>query len=293
MNVYLSYAARGRTNWWRYPLTLVAGLVLTTVALALLMGLTAIFRVMPQNLALELQSPTNPWIFFAAIAIVFASLGGGLAAAAALIQRKSPGDIIGQWRWPLFLWGMGIWLVVQIVLSGVDFALAPSGFSLGGHGAPLLALWVLGALLIQTFTEEFIFRGFITQGIVLILRRPLPSACVSGLIFGAMHIPNGWPQAINAVWFGIICALIAIRTGSIALGCGIHLANNYFGAIGVVSSGDVFKGSPGFLIQNTPQLEWWDLAMAVLALAVLPWLLQRFRLFPDNGAGTVNSLFSL
>ena len=102
----------------------------------------------------------------------------------------------------------------------------------------------MGAILVQTFTEEFIFRGFVTQGILLVLRRPLPAACVSGLVFGAMHIPNGWPQAINAVWFGIICALIAIRTGGIALTSGIHLANNYFGAMGVVSGGDVFKGQP-------------------------------------------------
>jgi membrane protease YdiL (CAAX protease family) len=139
---------------------------------------------------------------------------------------------------------------------------------------------MLGSLLVQTFTEEFIFRGFLTQAIVLVLRRPWPTACVSGLVFGAMHIPNGWPQAINAIWFGVICAYIAIRTGGIALTSGIHLANNYFGAMGVVSGGDVFKGSPGLFIQNTPQLQWWDLGIGLLVLAILPWLLGKLRLVP-------------
>jgi len=54
------------------------------------------------------------------------------------------------------------------------------------------------------------------------------------------------------------------------------------GAIGVVSGGDVFKGSPGLVIQNTPQLQWWDLGMAVVALAVLPWALRALRLLPGG-----------
>jgi len=282
MELYLSYAGRGRIAWWRYPLTVVVGLLLACVALALLGVALAALRLLPPDLARQVQGSGDPWIFFTAIALVFAALGAGLAAAAALIQRKYPGDIIGAWRWRLFLSGVLIWLAIQVILAGVDFAIAPSGFSWSGRAAPLLALWMLGAILIQTFTEEFIFRGFITQAIVLVLPRPLPAACVSGLMFGALHIPNGWPQAINAAWFGIVCAFIAIRLGGIAFTSGIHLANNYFGAMGVVSGGDVFKGSPGLVIQNTPHLQWWDLAMAVSALAILPWLLRVLRLLPGD-----------
>jgi membrane protease YdiL (CAAX protease family) len=244
--------------------------------------LLALSPILPHDLAQQLQSPTNPWTFFFAIAIAFAASGGGLAAAAALIQRKRPGDIIGAWHWRLFMGGLLAWLAVQVILSGIDFVLAPSGFSLTRGAMPVLAFWTFSAILVQTFTEEFVFRGFITQGIVLVLPHPVLAACVSGLIFGAIHIPNGWPQAINAVWFGIICAFIAIRTGGIALTSGIHLANNYFGAMGVVSGVDVFKGSPGLLIQNTPQLQWWDLILAILALAALPWLLQKLRLLPTR-----------
>src|SRR6185312_5815808 len=276
MDIYLSYAARGRTVWWLYVLTVVVGLAFAILALVLLSMLLALSPILPHDLAQQLQSPTNPWTFFFAIAIAFAASGGGLAAAAALIQRKRPGDIIGAWHWRLFMGGLLAWLAVQVILSGIDFVLAPSGFSLTRGAMPVLAFWTFSAILVQTFTEEFVFRGFITQGIVLVLPHPVLAACVSGLIFGAIHIPNGWPQAINAVWFGIICAFIAIRTS------GIHLANNYFGAMGVVSGVDVFKGSPGLLIQNTPQLQWWDLILAILALAALPWLLQKLRLLPTR-----------
>lgn len=282
MDLYLSHAKRGRNGWWRYILTAVSGLAFAMLALAFLSTGLALSHLLPLDLARQIQSPANPWIFFSAIAVVFAALGGGLAAAAALIQRKRPADIIGTWHWRLALNGLLLWLAVQAILSGIDFAIAPTGFSWAGRVTPLLALGTFGAILVQTFTEEFIFRGFVTQGILLALRRPLPAACLSGLLFGAMHIPNGWPQAINAAWFGIVSALIAIRSGGIALTTGIHLANNYFGAMGVVSGSDVFKNSPGLLTQNTPQLQWWDLGLAVLALAILPWLLRRLGLLPGR-----------
>jgi membrane protease YdiL (CAAX protease family) len=279
---YFICANRGKNAWWRYVLTLLLGLIAATAAATFISIVLALSRLLPADIALQLNRPSNPWLFFGAIAVMFALVCGGIAGAAKLIQGKSPRDIMGYWRWSLFGWGLAVWLIVQSLLAGIDFAIAPDGFHLGGHIVPLLAAWVLGAILIQTFTEEFIFRGLLTQGIFLALRRPIPSACISGLVFGAMHLPNGWPQAINAVWFGVICAWLAIRTGGIALGFGIHLANNYFGAIGVVSAGDVFKRMPGFLVQNTPKLEWWDLALAILALTILPFLLQRFRLLPDE-----------
>lgn len=279
MDLYISYAQRGRTTWWRYPLTLALGLLLATIALALLAAMLAALRLLPRDLTQQMQNPSDPWIFFASIAFIFAILGGGLAAAAALIQHKRPGDIIGAWRWQLFLAGVLIWLAVQVILAGIDFAITPPGFSWSGHIAPLLALWTFGAIMTQTFAEEFIFRGFITQGILLALHRPLPAAFASGVIFGALHISNGWPQAVNATAFGILWALIAIRTGGIALTFGMHLINNYFGAVVLVSANDVFKGSAGLITQNTPELMWWDAGMAIVAMLGILWLIAFSRIF--------------
>jgi membrane protease YdiL (CAAX protease family) len=197
-------------------------------------------------------------------------------AAIALVQKKRPGDVIGVWRWPLYFWGLGVWIGVQCVLALIDVLIAPRGFALSATEATApLALSALLGLVVQTFSEEFLFRGYVTQGILLALKKPLPAAIVSGVLFGAMHIPNGTIQAINAAVFGIVCSLIAIRTGGIALTCGIHLANNWFGAVVLVSTGDVFKGSPGLVTQNTPQLMWWDLCLGILALAGLAWWVMK------------------
>jgi len=94
-----------------------------------------------------------------------------------------------------------------------------------------------------------------------------------------VHAANGVPQALNAVAVGAVFALIAMRTGGIAMTWGLHLANNFWGAAVIVSTDDVFKGAPGLIVQNTPQLVWWDLCAGIAALAMVLCLLVRRTYF--------------
>ena len=286
MDVYLAYALRGKNAWWRYLLCLVLACLLSALMLMAIVVVLMLAHLLPPDLATQVQHPEQVMPFFLGIAATFGFLTIGLALAAAVVHRKRPADVIGQWRWKLFAWGFAVWLVVQTVLSLIDFLIAPQGFVLSaGHGTPSLAVVAFVGILIQTFSEEFIFRGYMTQGLLLLLKKPLPTAIVSGLLFGSLHIANGIPQALNATVFGIVCALIAIRAGGIALTFGLHLANTYFGAVVVVSGSDVFKGSPGFVTQTTPQLLWWDLFLAVMVLVTVPWMIFRRRYFSAVPAG--------
>jgi membrane protease YdiL (CAAX protease family) len=285
MDVYLNFASRGRNSWWRYPLCLVAAVLLAGVILLVLGVALTLMRLLPPDIARQIQQPKNVIPFFLGIAATFAALTAGLALAAMLIHRKRPRDLVGRWRWDFFAWGLGGWIIVQGALTLIDVLIAPHGFAVSANrGSASFAAIALVAILVQTFGEEYIFRGYLTQGFLLALRRPLPAAIASGLLFGSVHIPNGIPQALNATVFGIVCALIAIRTGGIALTFGLHLANNYFGAVVVVSGADVFKGSPGIITQTTPQLIWWDLCIAVAALMGALWLIFKRPYFTSAPA---------
>jgi len=276
METYLTFASRGRNDWWRYLLTPVLALVLTVLVGAALTLLLTLLHLLPSDIATQIQQPKDVTPFYVGVGFYFGLLAIGLAVAAMIVQRKHPGDIIGLWRWKFFFVGLAIWTAVQGGLALIDLMIAPRGFSItAGPGTAVLAVVALAGVAAQTFAEEFIFRGYLTQGILLALKRPLPTAIVSGLLFGSLHIPNGIPQALNAVLFGIVCALIAMRSGGIALTSGLHLANNYFGAVVVVSGSDVFKGSPGIVSQNTPQLIWWDLGLGAIALIGAVWLIFR------------------
>jgi membrane protease YdiL (CAAX protease family) len=272
---YLAYASRGKNEGWRYVVGFIAAPLLTVaVSVAIIIGLQ-IFHLFPQDFAREIQDPSQPAKFYPANGAVFGLLLLAFVATARIVHKKSFGDIIGQWRWAQFARGLAIWIVVLLAAGALDYLMDPAGFRITASSqTPQLAAAAFAGLAIQTFAEEFVFRGYLTQGLLVATHRIVPTALVSGLLFGAMHIPNGLPQALSATIFGILLAVIAIRTGGIAFTYGLHLANNVFGAVVLISSGDAFHGSPGVITQSTPGLMWWDVGVgAVGLLAVAAWVI--------------------
>jgi membrane protease YdiL (CAAX protease family) len=275
---YLSYAGRGANAGWRYVVGSVLALVMTLVLVVAIVVPLQLAHRWPSDLAARLQDTGRPVGFFLLNGAVFALVLAGFVLAIRWVHRKTVKDVVGRWTWRAFGVGFGLWCVALVVTALIDLAVAPAGFSVtANRQTPQLALAAFIGLAAQTFTEEFVFRGYLTQGLLLATRRAAPAAVVSGLLFGALHIPNGLPQAANAVVFGVVLALIAIRTGGIALTFGLHLANNLFAAVVLVSKGDAFHGAPGVFAQNTPQLMWWDAGVGALALVVVAVAVARSR----------------
>jgi membrane protease YdiL (CAAX protease family) len=275
---YLDFARRGRNDWWLYIAAPTAGLILWFL---LIVGLTVaamVMRVLPADFSDLAKDPSHPALFYSFTGLVFAGLTLGVALAAWVIQGKRPSDIIGAWRWRDVAIGAGLWLIVCVVGALIDYAVRPGAFRLTlSPATATLALFAIPSLGVQTFCEEFLFRGYVTQGLLLATKRPLVTALVSGAIFASLHIPNGWPQAGSALVFGVVTALIAMRTGGLGLGWGMHVANNLFGAILTVSTDDVLRGSPGVFTVTAPQLAWLDVAVSVVGFGLLWVFVARRR----------------
>ncbi len=284
MTAYLDHARKGKNAWWRYLLTIALALgVGVALEVAIVIGLM-LAHLAPGDFAAELTKPTHPVAFFAGNGVAFAVVLAAFAAAIRLVQKKTPADVIGDWSWGRFAAGFGLWTACLALLTLADFLIRPGGFSWTATGqTPSLALAALFGLGVQTFAEEFVFRGYLTQGLLLATKRPIAAAALSGVVFGAMHIPNGIPQWANATLFGFVAALIAIRTGGIAFTFGLHLINNLFGAVIVVSANDVFNGAPGLFTQSTPGLMWWDVGLGAAMLAAPAWIVLARGREPKPG----------
>jgi uncharacterized protein len=276
---YLDYARRGKTRWFRWigaGLLAIVFWLISQVALALAIFGVAMAKGFPiDHVVGELQKPSNPVAFFALAAVSFGFFLIATWLAALWIQGKRFGDLIGRWRWSAFGAGALIWLVFIAVGSAADWLMQPRAFSVTLSSATAtLAGISLVCLGIQTFSEEFVFRGWLTQGWLLATKNPIVTALLSGLMFGSVHLPNpnGLLSAASATTFGFATTLIAIRTGSLAFGYGMHLANNLWGAVVVVSSSDVFKGAPAIFSQNTTGLDWWDVGVEAVCLALVTTL---------------------
>jgi len=278
---YQDLAARGKTSWWRYLVTWILAIAL---AIAILIGgliPLVVAGVVTRGTIEAMQSPSAAIPFYMWVGGTFAAALLGFAIVIRLIHKKSPRDIIGDWRWGMVLAGGGVWLAIILLGEGIDYALHPSGFEWTGYRltAPFVATAVV-ALIIQPFAEEFVFRGYMTQAFLHRLKKPFPAAILSGLLFGAFHLPNGIPQAVANTVFGIVTAYIAIRTGSIAASYGMHVVNNLFAAIVVASASDIFQGTPALWTQVTPELMWIDVAFECVALVGVLFLFSRRKATP-------------
>ncbi len=268
---FLDYAARGKNSFWRYLVAWPLAILLAVVLIIVLIVPPVVLHWLPLSFVYDMQSPSHAVPFFVGSMLMsFGVLLVGFVIAIAWLHRKSPADIVGAWSWPRFIIGAALWLAFLAAATGVDVLLQPAGFRFTGSSlTPEIAGVAVAGIAVQTFTEEFVFRGYLTQGLLLWLKRPWLVSVISGLAFGAMHIPNGIPQAIGAVIFGIVMSMIAIRSGGLAIGYGIHLVNNLFAGLVVVSDDDVFHGLPALWTQHTPGLLWGDTAVEFIALTVL------------------------
>src|ERR1700688_4519295 len=105
MTTYLAFAARGKNAWWRYAACAIAGCVATVAIFAAVLLPLAIAHVLPRDFATEIQQPTDPVIFFGAVALTFGSLLAGFVLAIRLIHRKRIRDVTGNWSWTMFVRG--------------------------------------------------------------------------------------------------------------------------------------------------------------------------------------------
>jgi len=270
-------ADHGLNHWWRFAVTVLWSFLVQIVLVVAVFFAIVLGAGVPANtlIAASKDATTEPLWFFVIVGVSFAAWLIGIWSGARLFHKKPASDYLSGWRWPLFVIGAGAWTAVLIGDELADYLLKPSGFAFKGSLTPALIAVTVASIAIQTFTEEVIFRGYVTQGLLHWLKRPVPAAIASGLLFGACHIPNGVPQAINAAALGIALALIAIKTGSLAFGYGLHLVNNLFGSLIVVSATDVFKGAPGLFTQSTPSLDLFDLGVSIAALGAAACLFGR------------------
>lgn len=103
-----------------------------------------------------------------------------------------------------------------------------------------LVLWLMilpfgaFAILIQSGSEELIFRGYLQQQMAAVSDRPLMWMVLPSALFGYLHFGNADGAADGVLWafwafcLGMSCADLTARTGTIGAAVGLHTMNNIF-----------------------------------------------------------------
>ena len=156
------------------------------------------------------------------------------------LHKRTPVETINgtnKIRFNRIGFGFGVWIALMAVYLIGDYLINSDNFVLQFDLVKFIPLFLISILLIpfQTTCEEFLFRGYLAQGVAAWTRNRLLAILLPGLLFGLIHIFNPevkefgfWLTMPQYVFFGLLFGLVAVLDDGIELAIGMHAANNIF-----------------------------------------------------------------
>ena len=220
---------------------------------------------------------------------IFGLLALALSISLRRVHKRSLRSLLGPWPTALaqfrrvFFFLVGLHLVLALLMP------SDPTFEARLHLAPGIWLaWLplaLPALLIQTGTEELVFRGYMQSQLAARFSHPLVWMLVPSLCFGMLHLEpaiyggNAWLVVAWAMAFGIAAADLTARAGTLGPAIAFHFVNN-IAALLLIAPQDNFDGlalyTYPYSIDDTEAVRAW--APVDLMVVFCIWLAARLAI---------------
>ena len=209
--------------------------------------------------------------------VSFAGIWIGLWVTMRFVHREPLAALVGESRRvsrPGFLKGLVAVLITSLLSEILLYWLQPEI----GRGAISLPTWLLFLIpivaltLLQTSSEEVLFRGYLLRGLASRFGNPMIWAGLPVLLFASLHWSASSTLAINAcvlvsiIAFALVLTLLVYATGNLGAAFGAHLGNNLTGFL-LISHQQSYNS---FALFNARPLEGpgWTTSDAVLIAAI-------------------------
>lgn len=133
---------------------------------------------------------------------------------------------------------------------------------------------------LQTAFEELMFRGYILQGSINLLKKPIASILISSFLFAILHFENPEVNKLGEILIvyyfvsGVFMSLLTVLDDGLELSLGFHTVNNIFGTLILTNNWQVFQ-TDALLMDTSEPVIGWDLW--VIVLVVYPLMLFIFH----------------
>lgn len=256
--MYIQQAFKSLHEWWRYLVGLIV--IFTASQVGTIPFLVAVFykiwsdggqlsSVQDQQVLMNTLD-SNLTLF-----LMLLSFAVGLLAVylVARYLHKQPFRELTTSRkkidWGRIAFGFALIAVTTIVMTILDYYSNPEDYIVQFDLVPFIILAIIAVLLIplQTSFEEYLFRGYMMQGIgVLAKNRWLPLIMTS-VIFGVLHMANPEVDKLGPIIMvyyigtGFFLGIITLMDEGLELALGFHAGNNLIAALLVTADWTVFK----------------------------------------------------
>lgn len=246
--MYIQQAFNFLHDWWRYliPIVLFLGLMgLNSLAIYILN--IDIGELMKAEIE---RKGSNR--FFLENLIPFAVFLGALFLWIKFVH-KQPIKTVTTSRnkvdWGRIFFSFGLIVITTSVLIGFDYYNNPENYVMQFDLIPFLILAAITIIFIplQTSFEEYLFRGYLMQGIGVLAKNKWLPLIITSVLFGSMHFANpevgklGNIIMIYYIGTGFFLGIMTLMDEGMELALGFHAGNNMIAALLVTSDWAVFQ----------------------------------------------------
>lgn len=183
--------------------------------------------------------------------------------------------------WKRILFSFSLWTILTIIFFIIGYFMNPENFQFTFKLEKFIPFAIAAIILIplQTSFEEYLFRGYIMQGLGLFANNRAVPYIFTSVMFGLMHIANpevGKMGPIIMIYYigtGFFLGTLTLMDEGLELALGFHAANNLVGALLVTSDWSAFQTNSIFKDISQPEA---GLEIILPIFVVFPLLLFLF-----------------
>ena len=151
--------------------------------------------------------------------------------------------------WSRFWFAFLIWGVTTACFILLEYYSSPENYTFNFKPIPFLILVLISVVFIplQTSFEEYLFRGYLMQGLGVLAKNRWVPLIFTSTIFGLLHIANpeidklGYVLLVHYIGTGFLLGIMTLMDEGLELALGFHAANNLIAALLVTADWTAFQ----------------------------------------------------
>ena len=138
---------------------------------------------------------------------------------------------------------------VTVIFIVIEFLSSPENYVLNFDLIPFLVLFSIAVIMVplQTSFEEYLFRGYLMQGLGVLSKNRWVPLFITSIAFGLLHIANpeiekiGYILLIHYVGTGFLLGIMTLMDEGLELALGFHAANNLIASLLLTADWTAFQ----------------------------------------------------
>ncbi len=276
---YLAQVFSVKHDWWRY----LVGLNIILFFWQFL-GAIPLMTVIYNKLGIQMAGldqsemlsvlESNTSLFLVMLMFVFGLLGVFVAVKS--IHKQSILSLTtarSKVDWSRVFFAFSVWGVISILFVLVGYFLVPEEFIWNFKWDKFLILFIISVFMIplQTSFEEYLFRGYLMQGIAGMTNSKIIPLLMTSIVFGLLHFANPEVEKLGPITMffyigtGLLLGVMTLMDDGLELALGFHAANNLFTALLVSADWTALK-TESILIDISEPTAGFDIFLPVIVL---------------------------